>query len=258
MGIAFVVDGQITTKEIPMINAPYNTVKRVPINLFIAMLLLLLGATLGHCAAPTDANGQMLERQHGLIDGYGSFVLYRNCDNVIYALSAGHMVEINDDDATYIGIWNDRAFSLHPEFVDTNLDFAVFSVSDQTLPVTAQASGYHVKSHDTATTVGSYGKRWCPVVINGICFLREDGYNVYDMPGVTEGYSGAGVFNSSGGIVGIVVGINVLDDERTGFAYVVPMTDIAASMILHNQSCLLPRMAHPNFEYNSIYGSDEH
>lgn len=228
-----------------MINIPYAAARRAPMKLFTIMLLLLLGATLGHCAAPTDANGQMLERQYGLIDGYGSFVLYRNHTGTIYALSAGHMVETNGDDTTYIGIWNDYAFSLRPEFVDTNLDFAVFSVSDQTLSPDTLVSANRQTNRDAhVTTVGSYGGRWCRVVINGVYYDTDDGGDVlYDMPGVTQGYSGAGVFNSQGRLIGIVVGIAMLDDERTGFVYVVPMRAILSSLLEHDRRSLLPRIS---------------
>jgi hypothetical protein len=191
----------------------------------------------GDSAKATDANGQLLVRTDGEIDGIGSFTLYRATDGKLYALSAGHCVESNTN-SMYIGIWQEKVIVLVPVCYDTNLDYAVFSVSDQTLtPPTFKFSSPSTNDNRQVQTVGAHYKRWCKVIVNGLYYLTlDDGDLAYDMPGVSKGYSGAGVFNEAGDCVGIVV----RHGEETGYTAIVPAPIILNAIRNTNHKELLP------------------
>jgi len=204
----------------------------------IVTMLLASGCAIVVPAAPlpTDANGQLLIRTDGEIASIASFVLYRTSAGVLYAFSAGHCVESN---ATYIGIWQDHPVSMTPVYVDTNHDISVFSVADQTLQPPVMTAVEIATNKDAAvTTVGSCHRRWCPVLVNGAYRQTAEGYAIYDMPGITQGYSGAGVFDAAGRLVGLVV----IRIEETGYAGIVPMSTVNDALRTDDRVELLPRV----------------
>lgn len=222
-----IADGRTGTKETSM--------KRLMI-FVVSTLVWLYGCEPCLPTTPQEANGQILIRQQGQIVAAGSFVFYQNRENKTFLLSAGHVIQ-PETGTTYIVIWHEQAATATPVYVDTNVDFSVLAVN---IPMAAPCvvSQKPGTNESSITTIGSHHKRWCTVVINGLydSVDPDTGYIVYDMPGVCPGYSGAGVFNTSGELAGIIV----VSVEATGYVGVVPMSSIISSLKLSGHTEYLP------------------
>ncbi|NWH06177.1 S1 family peptidase [Desulfobacter latus] len=163
--------------------------------------------------------------------GMGVAVFYRN--QKLYLLTAYHMVH----EARFIEVkpWSGepgmkKSITARVEIMVPDADLSLISIPwDRGAPPPVHA---RLKKAETQTSIGdilyTFGQPIQNIglmshgIVSGYLDIDPIGYALVSNAVTTPGFSGAGVFNQHGDLVGIVSGKST-DTRTTGFTYVIPV-----------------------------------